>query len=135
MIEKIPYDLIIEVVETVKMQRARQWPSHAPEIRVDYDLDETETAFRERCFEGTVRSYHYRGEKLELRKPDGIRETENDVVPMEIHIRFRIVDGKVRMIGHREASRYEALREHIQEIHFDWLSQKELREMVYETLE
>lgn len=87
--------------------------------------EELDSELRTRCFESVdIYSYEYEGEVLNLRRPNGLRRNprDGDLVPMELHVRSfdTDLDGKVWVLAHDEASRFEAWGDHYKETVFSW---------------
>jgi hypothetical protein len=99
-------------------------PRTVPGIVVDATQDQIDAALRRRHFEsGDLTSYEYEDEVLNLRRPRGWMadpDTGRDV-PMETHVRtFDLDDGRVLLLTHDEANRYEATSAHLSPGLYSW---------------
>ena len=127
-LKDLPYESIMRFVNRIRKEFfSVEWPEHAPSIVVEFSHDEIEKRLREQGYEGLYLSYQYKGQIVDLRQPVYDFSTGT---PMEIHVRTRDVEDGVEVIGHLEASRYEAKKAHINEEGFEWLSEDDLRGLV-----
>ena len=127
-LKDLPYESIMRFVNRIRKEFfSVEWPEHAPSIVVELSHDEIEKRLREQGYEGLYLSYQYKGQVVDLRQPVYDFSTGT---PMEIHVRTRDVDDGVEVIGHLEASRYEAKTAHINEEGFEWLSEDDLRGLI-----
>ena len=127
-LKDLPYESIMRFVNRIRKECfSVEWPEHAPSIGVELSHEEIDKRLREQGYEGLYLSYQYEGQIVDLRQP--VYDFESDT-PMEIHVRTRDVDDGVEVIGHLEASRYEAKTAHINEEGFEWLSEDDLRGLI-----
>ena len=127
-LKDLPYESIMRFVNRIRKEFfSVEWPDHAPSIVVELSHEEIEKRLREQGYEGLYLSYQYKGQVVDLRQPVFDFSTGT---PMEVHVRTRDVDDGVEVIGHLEASRYEAKTAHINEAGFEWLSEDDLRGLV-----
>ena len=129
MLDIIPYRPLKRLVRAIRLRYYTvPWPEDAPSITIEDDAENLEEILRNWYgFEGVLLSYRYAGEVVNLRRPAG---EGTDDRQQELHVRARPVDGGLEVIAHREASRYEHKRAHIEEIDLRWLDEDELEATV-----
>jgi len=126
MLDTIPYRPLKQLVRSIRLRYYTvPWPEDAPSITIEDDADSLEDILRNWYgFEGMLLSYRYAGEVMNLRRPAG---EGTDDRQQELHVRARPAgDNTLEVIAHREASRYEHKRAHIEEIDLRWLDEDEL---------
>lgn len=125
-IGRLPYRALRRTLRQLGDQYARTArPRDVPGLVVETDVDQLESALRETAhFEGAgLYSYAYGDEVLNLRRPEGsLADPETgETVPMELHVRaFATEDGRLWVLAHHEASRYEAWGPHLRESVLSW---------------
>ncbi|WP_395166335.1 hypothetical protein [Natrinema pallidum] len=131
MLETIPYRPLTRLLREIRIRYyTHPWPDEAPSITIEDDAESFEDLLRNWFdFEGMLLSYRYEGEVVNLRRPAGEGTKDRQ---QEIHLRARPVDGEdaLEVIAHREASRYEHKRAHIDEVDLRWLSEDELEAVI-----
>ena len=117
-LKDLPYKLFYRIVDKIKRKYfVVPWGNY-PNIILEGKADEVEEWLRRnKHAEGTIQSYHYEGQELELRIPWGL---DSEGRQRELHIRGRYIDGDLQLIAHLELSRYEHKEEHINEVGFSW---------------
>lgn len=88
----------------------------APGLVVGTDVGTLASALRRAYFEYPPTSYYYAGEVLNLRRPAGTAHNPDGglPIPVELHVRaFPLADGRLFLLAHIEASRYEAPQRHL----------------------
>lgn len=126
-IGRLPYRAARDIWEELSTQYAgKPRPRGVPGVVAHATLEEIEDALRQAShFESVdLYSYEYSGEKLNLRRPSGVREHPDtgESTPTELHVRcFQTgSDGVVWILAHDEASRFEAWGAHIRESLLSW---------------
>lgn len=103
------------------------WPETVPSLIVQDTASQFEATMRAwGGFEGMYLSYRYKGQVLNLRRPEGTDEETQ----LELHIRARDHEDGIEVIGHIEASRYEHKTKHINEDGLRWLEPGELEDAI-----
>jgi hypothetical protein len=124
-LKDLPYGAIMTVVDRFRKEFFKTpWPEHAPSIHVEEKPEMLRNRLSEKHFEGVYMSYIYDGQVLDMRRPE---PNTGKGFPMETHVRL---NESGEFIGHVEANRYNAKREHINEVGFEWLDEEQLRELV-----
>ena len=127
MLETIPYRPLTAVIRAIRLRfYTFPWPDEAPSIIIEDDAEGLEEVLRNWYgFEGMLLSYRYEDEVLNLRRPAGEGTQDRQ---QELHVRARPApdDNGLEVIAHREASRYEHKRAHIDEVDLRWLEEDEL---------
>ena len=101
------------------------WPDHAETLTLAIDVGMLEEQLRRHHFEDASGwSLKYDDELLNMRRPAG---EGLDGVPMEHHLRARVVDDGLEINGHAEANRWEEKTAHVHEEGLTWLDEYELR--------
>lgn len=117
----LPYREIRLAIDVVRKLSPVEWPEDDPHYRVPAPPADVEAFLRNRRhFEGVDLSYHYEGQELDLRRPEGADESG---VQLAVHLRGRGAGGdgsdkETELIGHIEASRYEHQDDHMKETQF-----------------
>lgn len=138
----------IPLRELVRIHRALRrsffsidWPKGAPGVYSDVSPAQVEGRLRrDHHFEsGVTLSYRYEGERLNVRRPEGVMTLQGKTVQLQLHIRGRKVDDMVwEYAGHIEPDPDEHPRLHIEEVGFRWdrdLTQQVLSEAGVHTWE
>jgi len=115
--------------ELVRLHRAIRrryfavpWPERAPSVVIDHSPAEIDAVLRgQHHFEpGETFSYHYEGELLNLRRPEGVEDVNGRPVQMQGHIRARRVDSGWEYVAHVEPDPDGHPRLHLAEVGFRW---------------
>lgn len=122
--------LILDALKDIWGELADQYgsverPKGVPALLVTGGHDELEQLARANFFESVDDySYEYEGEVLNLRRGNGIftHPRTGEQIPMELHFRTFGIDaeGKVLVLAHHEASRYEDWGDHYAETVMSW---------------
>jgi len=124
-LKDIPYRYIQIGIDRLKRKHfSVEWPEDDPSVTIGIPPDELEDHLRNKeWFEGVNLSYYYEGQDLDLRSPDG----QDDGWQMEVHLRARATENGCEVIGHRERSRYEHQKSHINEVDYETLDKKQIQ--------
>lgn len=119
--------------ELVRLHRAIRrryfavpWPERAPSVTLEHNPAQIDAVLRGRHhFEpGETFSYHYEGELLNLRRPEGVEDVDGRPVQMQGHIRARKAPvthiGGWEYAAHLEPDPDAHPRLHINEVGFRW---------------
>ena len=116
----LPYGAIMRAVDRFRKEFfLREWPSHAPSIEPDVNSDLVDSVLRDKHFEGVYLSYKYRGQILDMRRPEPGK--------METHVRM---NERGEFVAHYEYSRYEEKHKHINAVDLRWLDEEELWQLL-----
>jgi len=134
---RLPYRAARDIWQELSTQYAgKPRPKGVPGLVVHATLEEVEDALRQTAhFESVdLYSYEYAGERLNLRRPSGVREhpETGESTPTELHVRVfqTSSEGTVWVIAHDEASRFEAWGPHMREALLSWRRGRDQTETV-----
>lgn len=105
---------------------SRPRPKEVPALVVTARKEEVEGVLRAKNYEsGDLYSFEYQDEVLNFRRPEGLYG--DDEIASEVHARgFLTNDGRVLVLAHHEASRYEEWKNHIRGGMLSWERGREI---------
>lgn len=134
MLRKVPWKIVKSTIDWVRRRRAVDWPD-VPVIELESTHAELAARLRDDHYEGTPYTLKYRGEVLNLRRPTGMRTSEDDGFDYysEDHVRTRDHpddDELIQVCVHNEWSRYEEKTGHVHERDIEWLDEGQMRALL-----
>ena len=130
-LRKIPYNRLLRFIDWARKHLFKKpWPDDVTLLEVDLGPSELEDRLRNIHFEGIHLSYKYKGQVVEVRRPELVDEKGDQ---FELHVRARKnEDRRSEVCMHIEYSRYEHKEEHINSEYIRWLDEDQMQGIIFE---